>query len=104
MLFIFQVEGAFVQGIGYFMTEEYVTNSDGLLISDGTWTYKIPTVDTIPKQFNVKLLNSGFHKKRVLSSKGVMFPYWSHICEHTLDQLVLFCRLDAAVVTRYPSI
>lgn len=65
-----QVEGAFVQGIGYFMSEEYVTNSDGLLISDGTWTYKIPTVDTIPKQFNVKLLNSGFHKKRVLSSKA----------------------------------
>ncbi|XP_066389178.1 indole-3-acetaldehyde oxidase-like isoform X3 [Miscanthus floridulus] len=65
-----QVEGAFVQGIGYFMNEEYVTNSDGLLISDGTWTYKIPTVDTIPKQFNVKLLNSGFHKKRVLSSKA----------------------------------
>ncbi|CAN6203099.1 unnamed protein product [Urochloa humidicola] len=65
-----QVEGAFVQGIGYFMTEEYVTNLDGLVISDGTWTYKIPTVDTIPKQFNVKLLNSGFHKKRVLSSKA----------------------------------
>ncbi|CAN6171012.1 unnamed protein product [Urochloa humidicola] len=65
-----QVEGAFIQGIGYFMTEEYVTNSDGLVISDGTWTYKIPTVDTIPKQFNVKLLNSGFHKKRVLSSKA----------------------------------
>ncbi|PAN09582.1 hypothetical protein PAHAL_2G035000 [Panicum hallii] len=65
-----QVEGAFVQGIGYFMSEEYVTNSDGLVISDGTWTYKIPTVDTIPKQFNVKLINSGFHKKRVLSSKA----------------------------------
>lgn len=65
-----QVEGAFVQGIGYFMSEEYVTNSDGLIVSDGTWTYKIPTVDTIPKQFNVELLNSGFHKKRVLSSKA----------------------------------
>uniref|UniRef100_I1Q8B1 Aldehyde oxidase n=2 Tax=Oryza glaberrima TaxID=4538 RepID=I1Q8B1_ORYGL len=65
-----QVEGAFVQGIGYFMNEEYVTNSDGLVVSDGTWTYKIPTVDTIPKQFNVKLLNSGVHKKRVLSSKA----------------------------------
>lgn len=65
-----QVEGAFVQGIGYFMSEEYVTNSDGLVISDGTWTYKIPTVDTIPRQFNVELLNSGFHKNRVLSSKA----------------------------------
>ncbi|KAM3366254.1 hypothetical protein ACQJBY_015615 [Aegilops geniculata] len=66
-----QVEGAFVQGIGYFMSEEYVTNTDGLVVSDGTWTYKIPTVDTIPKQFNVELRNSGFHKKRVLSSKGI---------------------------------
>ncbi|XP_062190776.1 indole-3-acetaldehyde oxidase-like [Phragmites australis] len=65
-----QVEGAFVQGIGYFMSEEYVTNSNGLVVSDGTWTYKIPTVDTIPKQFNVELFNSGFHKKRVLSSKA----------------------------------
>uniref|UniRef100_A0A0D9WVV6 FAD-binding PCMH-type domain-containing protein n=1 Tax=Leersia perrieri TaxID=77586 RepID=A0A0D9WVV6_9ORYZ len=65
-----QVEGAFIQGIGFFMNEEYLTNSDGLVVSDGTWTYKIPTVDTIPKQFNVKLLNSGFHKKRVLSSKA----------------------------------
>ncbi|GJN24611.1 hypothetical protein PR202_gb12364 [Eleusine coracana subsp. coracana] len=65
-----QVEGAFVQGIGYFMNEEYVTNPDGLVVSDGTWTYKIPTLDTIPKQFNIELLNSGFHKKRVLSSKA----------------------------------
>ncbi|KAM0848556.1 hypothetical protein ACQ4PT_054305 [Festuca glaucescens] len=65
-----QVEGAFVQGIGYFMSEEYVTNSDGLVTSDGTWTYKIPTVDTIPRQFDVELLNSGFHKNRVLSSKA----------------------------------
>ncbi|XP_072951281.1 indole-3-acetaldehyde oxidase-like [Typha angustifolia] len=65
-----QVEGAFVQGIGFFMCEEYVTNSDGLVISDGTWTYKIPTVDTIPKQFNVELVNSGHHKKCILSSKA----------------------------------
>ncbi|XP_018674116.1 indole-3-acetaldehyde oxidase isoform X2 [Musa acuminata AAA Group] len=65
-----QIEGAFVQGIGFFMCEEYLENSDGLVISDGTWTYKIPTIDTIPRQFNVKLLNSGHHEKRVLSSKA----------------------------------
>ncbi|XP_058084453.1 indole-3-acetaldehyde oxidase-like isoform X2 [Magnolia sinica] len=64
-----QVEGAFVQGLGFFMLEQYETNSDGLVVSEGTWTYKIPTVDTIPKQFNVELLNSGHHKKRILSSK-----------------------------------
>ncbi|EXB73277.1 Aldehyde oxidase 1 [Morus notabilis] len=65
-----QIEGAFVQGIGFFMLEEYLTNSDGLVISEGTWTYKIPTLDTIPKQFNVEVMNSGHHKDRVLSSKA----------------------------------
>ncbi|KAJ7964832.1 putative Aldehyde oxidase [Quillaja saponaria] len=65
-----QIEGAFVQGIGFFMLEEYPTNSEGLVVAEGTWTYKIPTVDTIPKQFNVEILNSGHHQKRVLSSKA----------------------------------
>lgn len=59
-----------MQGIGFFMQEEYLSNSDGLVTSDGTWTYKIPTVDTIPKEFNVEILNSGHHQKCVLSSKG----------------------------------
>ncbi|KAE8727199.1 hypothetical protein F3Y22_tig00005856pilonHSYRG00136 [Hibiscus syriacus] len=65
-----QSEGAYVQGTGFFMLEEYLTNSDGLVITDDTWTYKIPTVDTIPKQFNVEILNSGHHKDRILSSKA----------------------------------
>ncbi|XP_039139815.1 indole-3-acetaldehyde oxidase-like [Dioscorea cayenensis subsp. rotundata] len=65
-----QIEGSFVQGIGFFMSEEFITNSEGLVVTDGTWTYKIPTVDTIPKQFNVEFLDSGHHEKRVLSSKA----------------------------------
>lgn len=65
-----QIEGAFVQGIGFFMLEEYLASSDGLVIADSTWTYKIPTIDTIPNQLNVEILNSGHHKKRVLSSKA----------------------------------
>ncbi|CAL1404517.1 unnamed protein product [Linum trigynum] len=69
-----QIEGAYVQGIGYFMLEEYTRNSDGLVTSDGTWNYKIPTVDTIPKQLNVEILSSGNHKNRVLSSKACGEP------------------------------
>ncbi|GER40669.1 aldehyde oxidase [Striga asiatica] len=65
-----QIEGAFVQGLGFFMLEEYLFNSDGLMVADGTWTYKIPTIDTIPREFNVEILNSGHHQKRVLSSKA----------------------------------
>ncbi|KAF5458646.1 hypothetical protein F2P56_022660 [Juglans regia] len=66
-----QIEGAFVQGLGFFMLEEYLTDSNGLVVAEGTWTYKIPTLDTIPKKFNVEVLNSGRHQKRVLSSKGM---------------------------------
>nr|XP_027187790.1 abscisic-aldehyde oxidase-like isoform X2 [Cicer arietinum] len=65
-----QIEGAFVQGLGFFMLEEYETNLDGLVLANGTWNYKIPTVDTIPQQFNVEILNSGHHQQRVLSSKA----------------------------------
>ncbi|CAA6653769.1 unnamed protein product [Spirodela intermedia] len=65
-----QIEGAFVQGLGFFMSEEYLSNSEGLVTTEGTWDYKIPTVDTIPKQFNVELISSGHHQHRVLSSKG----------------------------------
>ena len=60
------------------MLEEYLTNSDGLVVADGTWTYKIPTIDTIPKQLNVEIINSGPHKKRVLSSKGKIVFYKQH--------------------------
>ncbi|KAE9614921.1 putative aldehyde oxidase [Lupinus albus] len=65
-----QIEGAFVQGLGFFMLEEYETNGDGLVLADGTWNYKIPTIDTIPQQFNVQIINSGHHQHRVLSSKA----------------------------------
>ncbi|KAG0477108.1 hypothetical protein HPP92_013949 [Vanilla planifolia] len=67
-----QIEGAFIQGIGFFMCEEYLSNTVGLVISDGTWAYKIPTVDTIPKKFNVEILNSGHHRYRVLSSNSCL--------------------------------
>ncbi|CAA0833538.1 Benzaldehyde dehydrogenase (NAD(+ [Striga hermonthica] len=65
-----QIEGSFVQGLGFFMLEEYTTNSDGLIVQDGIWNYEIPTIDNIPREFNVEILNSGHHKERILSSKA----------------------------------
>lgn len=76
------------------MYEEYLTNSEGLADSGGTWSCKIPTVDTIPKEFNVEILNSGHHQKRVLSSKGTMIfccPFW-HMLPYCLHlQLPFGC-------------
>ncbi|XP_078162547.1 indole-3-acetaldehyde oxidase-like isoform X1 [Carex rostrata] len=65
-----QVEGGFIHGVGFFLYEEFLTNSDGLAVNDSTWNYKIPTVDTIPKEFNVEFINSPHNTNRVLSSKA----------------------------------
>jgi xanthine dehydrogenase/oxidase len=54
-----QVEGAFVQGLGYVLTEEVVFQPDGpnrgRLNTDNTWYYKVPATTTIPLIFNVDL-------------------------------------------------
>lgn len=50
-----QIEGSFVQGIGFFLTEELEMDNTGVLVSNGTWTYKPPTVDNIPQMFCVEI-------------------------------------------------
>ena len=51
-----QVEGAFVQGLGYLLTEKLVFEPDGAdrgrLNTTNTWRYKIPAVTTIPLEMN----------------------------------------------------
>ncbi|CDP18819.1 unnamed protein product [Coffea canephora] len=61
-----QVKGSFVQGIGFFMLEKFLINADGLTITDGTWAYKIPTIDTIPMQLNIEMLNNKNESKNLL--------------------------------------
>ena len=54
-----QVEGAFVQGIGYLLTEKLVFEPSGeekgRLNTTNTWRYKIPAVTTIPLEMNTYL-------------------------------------------------
>ncbi|TDR56554.1 xanthine dehydrogenase molybdenum binding subunit apoprotein [Halomonas ventosae] len=51
-----QVEGGFIQGMGWLTSEELRWNDAGQLISDGPATYKIPTYGDLPPSFNVELL------------------------------------------------
>lgn len=51
-----QVEGGFIQGMGWLTSEELRWNDNGVLISDGPATYKIPTFGDLPPIFNVALL------------------------------------------------
>ena len=51
-----QVEGGFIQGMGWLTSEELKWNEAGRLVSDGPATYKIPTFGDLPPVFNVKLM------------------------------------------------
>eukprot|EP01130_Rhizamoeba_saxonica_P006851 TRINITY_DN2744_c0_g2_i1.p1 TRINITY_DN2744_c0_g2~~TRINITY_DN2744_c0_g2_i1.p1 ORF type:complete len:1534 (-),score=290.33 TRINITY_DN2744_c0_g2_i1:542-5143(-) len=54
-----QIEGAFIQGLGYLTGEDvtYRLGGDDLgdLTSKNTWEYKIPNTATLPKKFNTHL-------------------------------------------------
>lgn len=65
-----QVEGAFVQGLGFFLTEEALIASDGALQSAGTWEYKPPMAADLPREWRVALLENGAFDKGFLSSKA----------------------------------
>ncbi|WP_163833802.1 xanthine dehydrogenase molybdopterin binding subunit [Spartinivicinus ruber] len=50
-----QIEGGFVQGMGWLTTEELVWNNQGQLLTTGPATYKIPAVSDMPVDFRVEL-------------------------------------------------
>ncbi|MDI6766929.1 MAG: xanthine dehydrogenase molybdopterin binding subunit [Bacteroidota bacterium] len=50
-----QIEGGFIQGVGWCTTEEIKWDTKGNLMTHSPDTYKIPTVQDIPKDFRVKL-------------------------------------------------
>ena len=70
-----QVEGAFVQGMGWLTTEELVWNDKGRLMTSGPASYKIPAVADMPIDFRVKLVeNRKNPEDTVFHSKAVGEP------------------------------
>jgi xanthine dehydrogenase/oxidase len=66
-----QIEGAFIMGLGYYLTESLVYNSEkGQLLTDRTWTYKPPGAKDIPIDFRVTFLQRSSNPFGVLRSKG----------------------------------
>ncbi len=54
-----QVEGGFVQGMGWLTTEELWWNAEGRLMTHAPSTYKIPVASDVPGDFRVKLWAGG---------------------------------------------
>ncbi|XP_072835144.2 aldehyde oxidase 1 isoform X1 [Pogona vitticeps] len=66
-----QIEGAFVQGLGLYTTEELKYSPEGVLYTRGPDQYKIPAICDIPEQFSVSLLAPSQNTTAIYSSKGV---------------------------------
>ena len=58
-----QIEGGFVQGMGWLTTEELVWDSAGRLSTHAPSTYKIPTASDVPADFRVALFESGGNRE-----------------------------------------
>ena len=69
-----QVEGAFVQGLGWMTTEELVFSDDGSLLTHSPSTYKIPAIGDVPADFRVKLLDRAAQPDVIYGSKAVGEP------------------------------
>ncbi len=50
-----QIEGGFVQGLGWLTCEELRFSDDGRLLTDAPSTYKIPTLGDVPEDFRTAL-------------------------------------------------
>ena len=70
-----QIEGGFVQGLGWLTCEELCFSKEGKLLTTGPSTYKLPGSRDIPKVFKVKLLeNAQNEEKTIFRSKAVGEP------------------------------
>ena len=70
-----QIEGAFIQGMGWLTTEELVFGTDGSLRTHAPSTYKIPAFSDRPATFNTALWSSGENvEPTIFRSKAVGEP------------------------------
>jgi xanthine dehydrogenase large subunit len=69
-----QVEGGFVQGMGWVTTEELWWDAQGRLRTSAPSTYKIPTASDVPEDFRVTLRRTPNREPTVHRSKAVGEP------------------------------
>jgi xanthine dehydrogenase large subunit len=69
-----QVEGAFIQGMGWLTCEELWWNAKGALMTHAPSTYKIPAVNDCPPDFRTRLFANANAEDTILRSKAVGEP------------------------------
>jgi xanthine dehydrogenase large subunit len=69
-----QIEGGFIQGMGWLTTEQLVWNDKGVLGTHAPSTYKIPATGDVPEHFKVDLWPEPNREDNVFGSKAVGEP------------------------------
>ncbi len=69
-----QIEGGFVQGMGWLTTEELVYDDKGRLLTHAPSTYKIPVAADVPADFRVALFDDSNREDTIYRSKAVGEP------------------------------
>jgi xanthine dehydrogenase large subunit len=69
-----QIEGGFVQGMGWLTTEQLVWTDKGALSTHAPSTYKIPTAGDVPTHFKIDLWPEANREDNVYGSKAVGEP------------------------------
>ncbi|GAB3455925.1 xanthine dehydrogenase molybdopterin binding subunit [Massilia terrae] len=75
-----QVEGAFIQGMGWLTTEELWWNAGGRLMTHAPSTYKIPAVSDCPADFRVRLFENAnvadsIHRSKAVGEPPLLLPF-----------------------------
>ena len=69
-----QVEGGFIQGLGWLTREELIFSPQGVLKTHSPDTYKVPSLGDAPLRFNVSLLDRAAQDDVIHGSKAVGEP------------------------------
>jgi xanthine dehydrogenase large subunit len=69
-----QIEGAYIQGLGWLTMEECIWDGRGRLLTHGPSTYKIPVAGDVPAEFHVHLHDGENVKPTPYRSKAVGEP------------------------------
>ena len=69
-----QIEGGFLQGVGWLTLEELLWDSEGRVSTAGASTYKLPSWSEMPEIFNVDLLERAAQPNVILGSKAIGEP------------------------------
>jgi xanthine dehydrogenase large subunit len=69
-----QLEGGFIQGMGWLTMEELVWDSKGRLLTHSPDTYKIPAIGDVPTDLRVEFLSNAAQPNNIYGSKAVGEP------------------------------